>query len=270
MVPGEVLRYCRRVGKTCDKAEVSTGVEHLLQELRSSMLLEREARLHGAAGIDQQAQAQRQFGLRSELQYAFRRLVVIADLDLADFEVSYVPPAAGDAKKYCHLIHCLANRPLRSGAASRIELRNRRSCGRGTFGSATRLGCLSSRGFPRTSEFGLEPVGVSQALLRARYKRDAGLRPAGSGGLLCRLLVPVENIKIVARGRGQRISGVLLHEERELALCDLPLIEVGGCDSGYVVRVPHTLVWQPVHSSSRLYRLAIFMVAILSVGQDGQ
>ena len=86
-VVGEILRDFRSDVKTHDKRLIVVRTNGLVQKLDGRFLFELEAVAHGVAGVDEQADLQRQIGFGVEAANFLRRLVVVDDTEIALLEI---------------------------------------------------------------------------------------------------------------------------------------------------------------------------------------
>ena len=68
LVAGEILDEQDRIGETDHESKIIRPSDDLLHEIGGGFLLELEASLNGCAGVDDEAEAQRQLGLVAEVQ----------------------------------------------------------------------------------------------------------------------------------------------------------------------------------------------------------
>ena len=168
-VVGEVLRDFGRRVETDDERLVALRPDDLVQELDGRFLFELEAVTHRVAGINQQADAQRQVGLPAEGADALCRLVVVEHPKVALGKVfDEVTALVGDGEDHIDFVHALADdgQLVVSVAAVSLLGRLRRSRSRG---------CAGLRSFVLSCDGGR--IGV--LLRRARRRRawaHVGLR----------------------------------------------------------------------------------------------
>src|SRR6202041_2725392 len=107
------------VAKTRNIPEVGSTVQNFFNELSRSSLFKREPVAHRTAGIYNQSQSQRKFELRGKLQHLFRRLIVIADVDVGWLQIVHRASVVADGKKQGHFFHILTDCPWPSGKAGK-------------------------------------------------------------------------------------------------------------------------------------------------------
>src|SRR5439155_534535 len=78
-VVSEILRDLGGGVEADDEGLVITWADDLVQKLDSGLLLELKAVANGVAGIDEQANPQREVGLAAEIHDGFWRLIVVQD-----------------------------------------------------------------------------------------------------------------------------------------------------------------------------------------------
>ena len=88
-VVGELLRDLAVTVEAHHESLVEIRAQGVLQEADCSFLLEIETAVHRSAGVDQQAQLQRQIGLAAEVHDRLGRLVIVQDGEIALVQVAH-------------------------------------------------------------------------------------------------------------------------------------------------------------------------------------
>ena len=105
----EILRDLGRHVKAHDKCLVVAGMDGLIQKFDRGFLLELEAVAYRVAGVNQQADLQRQIGFGVKASNLLRRFVIVQDFEVVLLEIG--DPAAMLIRDREYDVHLVGGRP---------------------------------------------------------------------------------------------------------------------------------------------------------------